>query len=74
MGDKGRVYGIDHVKDLVDQSIENIRKTDAELLEKKKIVLLVGDGRKGLPEYAPYDCIHIGAGTLFLVYSLQRNT
>ena len=74
MGDKGRVYGIDHVKDLVDQSIENIRKTDADLLEKKKIVLLVGDGRKGLPEYAPYDCIHVRAGTLFLVYSLQRNT
>jgi protein-L-isoaspartate O-methyltransferase len=26
------------------------------------ILLFEGDGRLGLPEHGPYDCIHVGAG------------
>jgi len=26
-------------------------------------VFVVGDGRKGLPEHAPFDCIHVGAAS-----------
>jgi protein-L-isoaspartate(D-aspartate) O-methyltransferase len=35
---------------------------DKYLLETKKLILLEGDGRKGLKEFGPYDAIHVGAG------------
>lgn len=31
-------------------------------MDSGKIVIKVGDGRKGLKEFAPYDAIHVGAG------------
>ncbi len=44
----GRVVGIEHIPELVDWSVENLRKDGlAEALEKKEIELLVGDGRLG---------------------------
>ncbi|KRX07523.1 hypothetical protein PPERSA_11072 [Pseudocohnilembus persalinus] len=54
-------YGVEHIQELVDQSIENIKKKDKELLDSKKVQIFCGDGRKGLPKYGPYDCIHVGA-------------
>lgn len=33
----------------------------AGALEKKEIVMIAGDGRKGWQEGAPYDVIHVGA-------------
>ncbi len=57
----GQVFGIDHIPQLVDKSIKNLSKSYKKELEDKKIVVVEGDGRKGLKEYAPYDCIHIGA-------------
>ena len=32
-------------------------------MENKQIVIVCGDGRKGYLENAPYDAIHVGAGT-----------
>ena len=58
----GQVYGIEHIHELVEKSVANIRKSDAELIDSGKIKIVEGDGRKGLAEYAPYDCIHVGAG------------
>ena len=58
----GIVYGIDHIKGLINIAIDNVKKSNAELLSEGKIKFLLRDGRKGLPEYAPYDCIHVGAG------------
>ena len=55
--------GIDHMEQLVNGSIENIKK-DANLtsmLEKGQMKLVTGDGRQGFPELAPYDAIHVGA-------------
>ncbi|KAJ6660162.1 hypothetical protein lerEdw1_018089 [Lerista edwardsae] len=61
VGSKGKVVGIDHIKELVDDSINNVRKDDPLLLSSGRVKLIVGDGRMGNPEEAPYDAIHVGA-------------
>ena len=61
MEDKGTSVGIEHIKELCDYAKENINKNNKELLDNKKVILICGDGRKGCPEYGPYDCIHVGA-------------
>ena len=54
-------YGIEHIPELVKSSIVNIQKNHAELIDNKVVEIFEGDGRKGLEEYGPYDCIHVGA-------------
>lgn len=61
VGPRGRVVGIDHIKELVDDSINNVKKDDPTLLSSERVKLIVGDGRLGYPEEAPYDAIHVGA-------------
>ncbi|KAI8391359.1 protein-L-isoaspartate O-methyltransferase [Radiomyces spectabilis] len=61
VGKEGRVVGIDHIDGLVEASIRNVSKNDKELLDNGNIKLVVGDGREGYVEDAPYDCIHVGA-------------
>uniref|UniRef100_A0A8C6V7U7 Protein-L-isoaspartate(D-aspartate) O-methyltransferase n=1 Tax=Naja naja TaxID=35670 RepID=A0A8C6V7U7_NAJNA len=61
VGAKGQVVGIDHIKELVDDSINNVKKDDPLLLSSGRVKLIVGDGRLGYPEEAPYDAIHVGA-------------
>ncbi|KAI6212384.1 hypothetical protein M3Y94_00016400 [Aphelenchoides besseyi] len=61
VGENGTVIGIDHIDELVQMSERNIRKHNADLLDTKKIKLIVGDGRKGFADEAPYDAIHVGA-------------
>jgi protein-L-isoaspartate(D-aspartate) O-methyltransferase len=56
------VYGIEHIPELVQKSITSIKATpDRELLDSGKLVIKEGDGRKGMPEFAPFDAIHVGA-------------
>lgn len=63
VGPSGKVVGIEHIKELVDDSIKNVRKDPklAALLDSGNMKLLAGDGRLGYPEDAPYDAIHVGA-------------
>ncbi|MCL7022348.1 hypothetical protein MKW94_027637 [Papaver nudicaule] len=62
VGPEGRAVGIEHIPELVSASIENIQKSAASpLLELGSLSVHVGDGRKGWPEFAPYDAIHVGA-------------
>ena len=61
MEDKGTAVGIEHIKELCDFANKNIGKHHKNLLDTKKVILINGDGRKGCPEYGPYDCIHVGA-------------
>ncbi|EPQ19214.1 Protein-L-isoaspartate(D-aspartate) O-methyltransferase, partial [Myotis brandtii] len=61
VGASGKVVGIDHIKELVDDSINNVRKDDPTLLSSGRVQLVVGDGRMGYAEEAPYDAIHVGA-------------
>ncbi|XP_007458817.1 PREDICTED: protein-L-isoaspartate(D-aspartate) O-methyltransferase isoform X4 [Lipotes vexillifer] len=61
VGPSGKVIGIDHIKELVDDSVNNVRKDDPMLLSSGRVQLVVGDGRMGYAEEAPYDAIHVGA-------------
>jgi protein-L-isoaspartate(D-aspartate) O-methyltransferase len=46
-GNTGKVVGIDHIPELIDMSRENIAKGNADLLEEKRVILVLGDGREG---------------------------
>lgn len=59
--DGGFVYGIEHVPELIEQGIKNIRKHNEDLIDDGKIIFQEGDGRDGLTEHGPYDAIHVGA-------------
>eukprot|EP00592_Proboscia_alata_P013598 CAMPEP_0194386784 /NCGR_PEP_ID=MMETSP0174-20130528/88450_1 /TAXON_ID=216777 /ORGANISM="Proboscia alata, Strain PI-D3" /LENGTH=250 /DNA_ID=CAMNT_0039176329 /DNA_START=123 /DNA_END=875 /DNA_ORIENTATION=+ len=58
---RGKVYGIEYMKELVDFSIENTKIADIDLLSQGVVTYQVGDGWKGLPEKAPFTAIHVGA-------------
>lgn len=56
-----RVYGIEHVPELVNSSIENIKKCNEQMYI-DKIQIIQGDGRKGWPNKSiKFDVIHVGA-------------
>ena len=59
----GRVVGIDHIQALVDLANRNASSNEGgrEALSTGRIKFVKGDGRKGWPEDAPYDAIHVGA-------------
>ena len=61
VGERGRVIGIEHIPELVENSIRNVRRNHANLLTSGRMRLMVGDGRKGFPEAGPYNAIHVGA-------------
>ncbi|ODN98504.1 protein-L-isoaspartate O-methyltransferase [Cryptococcus wingfieldii CBS 7118] len=61
-----RIIGIDHIPNLVAQSIDNLRKDGVQVLDKHTgqsggVVVISGDGRKGSKEHAPFGVIHVGA-------------
>lgn len=47
IGSKGKVIGIEHIEELVNASINNIRKNNADLLDSGKLEIRTGDGRMG---------------------------
>lgn len=61
IGPRGRVYGIEHIDQLVEESVRNIRKEHADLLDSGRLTIVGGDGRLGYPAGAPYNAIHVGA-------------
>jgi len=61
VGPTGKAVGIDHIPELVNMSVENVRRGNRDLLETGRVKLITGDGRKGHPEDAPFDAIHVGA-------------
>ncbi|HEX08551.1 MAG TPA: protein-L-isoaspartate O-methyltransferase [Thermoplasmatales archaeon] len=54
IGEKGRVYSVERIKELADIARENIRKTGI-----KNVEVFVGDGSLGLKKFAPYDRIYV---------------
>ncbi|KAL0959762.1 hypothetical protein HGRIS_011452 [Hohenbuehelia grisea] len=67
----GKVVGIDHIQELVDYSIENLKKDNlSDALESKHIEVIVGDGRQGYSVGGPYDAIHVGAAAPTLPQAL----
>ncbi|XP_043269244.1 protein-L-isoaspartate(D-aspartate) O-methyltransferase [Venturia canescens] len=61
LGDDGLAVGIDHIPELQALAKRNLQSDRPELLESGRVALVVGDGRLGCPEHAPYDAIHVGA-------------
>lgn len=63
VGEKGVAVGIDHIDELVQLSVDNVNKSPdtAQLLKSGRLQLVVGDGRLGYEQFAPYDAIHVGA-------------
>lgn len=58
----GKVFGIDVVEDLVDTSLQNVKKEDGDLLSSGKVSIRIGNGWRGLPSEGPFTAIHVGAG------------
>ena len=61
VGDKGKVIGIEHIKELYELSMINIAKNHADLIKSGQLEMYCGDGRKGFAKEAPFDAIHVGA-------------
>ncbi|KAF8021572.1 hypothetical protein BT93_G1887 [Corymbia citriodora subsp. variegata] len=62
VGPQGRAVAVEHIPELVANSVKNVqRSAAAPLLKEGALSLHVGDGRLGWPEHAPYDAIHVGA-------------
>jgi protein-L-isoaspartate(D-aspartate) O-methyltransferase len=59
----GTVVGIDHIRPLVTLAQSNMHKSEAgrQMLDSGQVRFVLGDGRKGWKEAAPYDAIHVGA-------------
>ena len=51
VGDRGAVVGIEHIRDLVEVSIRNVRKNHLALLQSGRVTFVVGDGRKGTLQF-----------------------
>jgi len=63
-GGEGKVIGIEHIHELVEQSISNLQKKNSNYFNSSnptQIKIIEGDGTKGNPEEGPYDAIHVGA-------------
>ncbi|KAE9404606.1 protein-L-isoaspartate O-methyltransferase [Gymnopus androsaceus JB14] len=59
---KPTVTGIEHIPQLTDWSVSNLKRDGLEdALEKRMIEMVVGDGRLGYPPNGPYNAIHVGA-------------
>lgn len=50
-GAEGKVIGIEHIPELVDFAIGNLKKDGlSQALEESRIIMIAGDGRKGYPQ------------------------
>ncbi len=60
MGENSKVFGLDHIEDIVNFARNNISKKNQYLIDKKRVEFVKADGRKGYVEEAPFDVIHVG--------------
>ena len=61
--DNGTIVGIEHIPQLYDFGIANVKKNHGNLLENGNVIFVKGDGRQGYQKYAPYKVIHVGAAS-----------
>lgn len=61
VGSTGKVYGVDHIDQLVKKSLVNINRANSDLISSDVLKIYTTDGRDGYPPGAPYDAIHVGA-------------
>jgi len=70
VGNEGRVYGIEHIQELVSFAQKNLEEDDKSLLN--IVTVKQGDGRLGWPDAAPFDAIHVGAAAEKIPESLLK--
>ncbi|XP_045768515.1 protein-L-isoaspartate(D-aspartate) O-methyltransferase isoform X1 [Maniola jurtina] len=70
LGETGRVIGVEHISELVTLATKNIKADNPDLLTSERVKLVVGDGRQGYPDEAPYNAIHVGAAAPTLPQAL----
>ena len=61
--DTGLVVGVEHMPELYNLGIQNVKKHHSNLLTNKKIIFVNEDGRSGCKKYGPYKAIHVGAAS-----------
>ncbi|RUS13633.1 protein-L-isoaspartate O-methyltransferase-like protein [Endogone sp. FLAS-F59071] len=66
VGPDGKVVGLEHIPELVSIAEDNVRRDQPDLLDSGKVRFVVGDGREGFPEEAPFDCMWVYATLLVL--------
>jgi protein-L-isoaspartate(D-aspartate) O-methyltransferase len=76
------VVGVEHIKELRDMGEENMARSETgrELLRSKKVMFVVGDGRKGWVDEEDeqegvepgWDAIHVGAAAKTIHEELVR--
>lgn len=74
VGESGKAVGVEHIEELVNESMANVKKSraTAELLERGQLKFVAGDGRQGYEPDAPYDAIHVGAAAPILPDAVRR--
>lgn len=61
LGPNSQVFGIDHIKDIVDYAKTNISKNHKHYLNSKQIIFKNIDGKNGLVKEGKFNVIHVGA-------------
>jgi len=72
VGEKGKVIGIDRVRELVRWSKENVMNDNPQFLEKGILDLRLADGWKEVEGEGPFDAIHVGAAAATLPSALVK--
>lgn len=58
VGETGKAVALDHIPELIYASRKSVQQTPAQkLVDSGSFSFVVGDGRAGAPEYAPYDVV-----------------
>jgi protein-L-isoaspartate(D-aspartate) O-methyltransferase len=68
VGESGKVYGIEIRKNILNFGKDNISKYN--FIDKKRVVLKLGDGSKGWKEFSPFDRILVSASSKDIPQSL----
>jgi protein-L-isoaspartate(D-aspartate) O-methyltransferase len=68
VGESGKVYGIEIRKNILNFGKDNISKYN--FIDKKRVVLKLGDGSRGWKEFSPFDRILVSASSKDIPQSL----
>lgn len=62
VGQQGKVFAIERIPELKEFGQQNASRYN--FVARQRLEFIIGDGSKGLPDFAPFDCIHVGAAAV----------
>ncbi|MBU4535864.1 MAG: protein-L-isoaspartate(D-aspartate) O-methyltransferase [Euryarchaeota archaeon] len=68
LGEEGHLFSIERINSLAETAKENLKRTGYA----KRVTVIVGDGTRGLPEFAPFSRIYVTAGAPDIPESLKN--